>query len=161
MIAVNRLAAQPQRWQQLWRGAVSDPLELLRLVGLEDRAGDLLPLSDTAFPLRVPHGFIARMRRGDAADPLLLQVLPRVHEQVLVPGFGHDAVGDLAARSAHGVLQKYAGRALLIATGSCAVHCRYCFRRHFPYAGETAAANRWQEALAQLRGDPSIGELIL
>ncbi|MGH8121960.1 MAG: KamA family radical SAM protein, partial [Rudaea sp.] len=78
-----------------------------------------------------------------------------------VPGFTRDAVGDLAARAANGVLHKYEGRALLIATGSCAVHCRYCFRRHFPYAEETAAANRWHEAVEHLRADTSIGEAIL
>ncbi|HJU40306.1 MAG TPA: KamA family radical SAM protein, partial [Tahibacter sp.] len=75
--------------------------------------------------------------------------------------YARDAVGDLAARSAHGVLQKYQGRALLIATGSCAVNCRYCFRRHFPYADETAAANRWQAALAAIAADPTVDEAIL
>ena len=101
------------------------------------------------------------MRHGDPADPLLLQVLPQAAELGEVPGFSRDAVGDLAARAAHGVLHKYAGRALLIATGSCAINCRYCFRRHFPYAEQTAAANRWEEALAHVRDDRSISELIL
>jgi EF-P beta-lysylation protein EpmB len=155
------LVAQPRRWQQLWREAVTDPLELLRLLGLSAQAPQLLPAADTGFPLRVPHGFVDRMRRGDAADPLLLQVLPQAAELGEVPGFTRDAVGDLAARAASGVLHKYDGRALLIATGSCAVHCRYCFRRHFPYAEETAAANRWQLALEHLRADASIGEVIL
>jgi len=68
---------------------------------------------------------------------------------------------DLAAKAGHGVLHKYDGRALLIASGSCAVNCRYCFRRHFPYSEEIAAASHWQEALAQVRADPSIRELIL
>jgi len=155
------LVAQPRRWQQLWREAVTDPLELLRLLDLSAQAPQLLPAADTGFPLRVPHGFVDRMRRGDAADPLLLQVLPQAAELGDVPGFTRDAVGDLAARAASGVLHKYDGRALLIATGSCAVHCRYCFRRHFPYAEETAAANRWQLALEHLRADASIGEVIL
>jgi len=155
------LVAQPRRWQQLWREAVTDPLELLRLLDLSAQAQQLLPAADTGFPLRVPHGFVDRMRRGDAADPLLLQVLPQAAELGDVPGFTRDAVGDLAARAASGVLHKYEGRALLIATGSCAVHCRYCFRRHFPYAEETAAANRWQLALEHLRADASIGEVIL
>ncbi|WP_257388551.1 EF-P beta-lysylation protein EpmB, partial [Tahibacter caeni] len=106
-------------------------------------------------------GFVARMRAGDPADPLLRQVLPLAAELASQPGFTADAVGDLAARSAHGVLQKYAGRALLIATGSCAVNCRYCFRRHFPYAEETAAAGRWREAVAAVAADPTIDEVIL
>ncbi|MEO8461314.1 MAG: EF-P beta-lysylation protein EpmB [Dokdonella sp.] len=161
MIPANHRASQPVRWQQLWRDAVIDPLELLRLLGLEAHADELLAPGDSGFPLRVPRGFIARMRRGDPRDPLLLQVLPVAAELDQVPSFGSDAVGDLEARTAHGVLQKYSGRALLIATGSCAVHCRYCFRRHFPYTDETAAASQWQEALAQVRADPTISELIL
>jgi EF-P beta-lysylation protein EpmB len=155
------LPAQPRRWQQLWREAVTDPVELLRLLDLSAHAADLLPPADTGFALRVPRGFVARMRRGDPADPLLLQVLPQAAELGEVPGFTRDAVGDLGARAANGLLHKYDGRALLIATGSCAVHCRYCFRRHFPYAEETAAANRWQLALGHLRADASIGEVIL
>ena len=149
------------RWQQLWREAVTDPHELLDLLGLGHLAAGLLPTSDTGFALRVPRGFVARMRRGDPADPLLLQVLPQAAELIEIPGFTDDAVGDLAARAGGGVLHKYQGRALLIATGSCAVNCRYCFRRHFPYAEETAAANRWQEAVELVRADISIREVIL
>lgn len=161
MIQANRIPAQPVRWQQLWREAISDPHELLRVLDLSDNAADLLPASDTGFALRVPRGFVARMRRGDLNDPLLRQVLPLASELIEVPGFTRDAVGDRDARAANGVLHKYDGRALLVATGSCAVHCRYCFRRHFPYADETAAANRWEEAVAHLRSDDSINEVIL
>lgn len=161
MIPAKRAPAQPRRWQELWREAVGDPRELLDLVGLSHRADALLAGADTGFALRVPRGFIARMRRGDAADPLLLQVLPQAAELGEVPGFTRDAVGDLDARSGRGVLRKYRGRALLIATGSCAVHCRYCFRRHFPYAEETAAAEHWRDAVAALRDDASIEEVIL
>lgn len=161
MIPAMPLSAQPRRWQQLWREAVTDPLDLLARLGLSARAAELLPAADTGFPLRVPHGFVAKMRHGDAADPLLLQVLPQAAELATVPGFGRDAVGDLDARAASGVLHKYEGRALLVATGSCAVNCRYCFRRHFPYAEETAAANRWRAALDHVRADATIGELIL
>jgi L-lysine 2,3-aminomutase len=160
MIPAKRPPAQPRRWQELWRDAITDPRELLELVGLSHRADDLLA-GDAGFALRVPRGFIARMRHGDANDPLLLQVLPRAAERGDVPGFMRDAVGDLDARAGRGVLHKYRGRALLIATGSCAVNCRYCFRRHFPYGEETAAANRWQDAIAALRADVSIEELIL
>jgi len=91
----------------------------------------------------------------------LRQVLPIDAELRLQPGFDVDAVGDLAARGATGVLHKYEGRALLVATGSCAVHCRYCFRRHFDYATDTAAADRWQAALEYLRKDESIEEVLL
>jgi EF-P beta-lysylation protein EpmB len=92
---------------------------------------------------------------------LLLQVLPQLAELVQAPGFTMDAVGDLASREAQGVLHKYQGRALLIASGSCAVNCRYCFRRHFPYGDEMAAAGQWRQALEHIRQDTSINELIL
>ncbi|MEO8777697.1 MAG: EF-P beta-lysylation protein EpmB [Rhodanobacter sp.] len=153
--------SQPQAdWRELWRDAITDPAELLQAVGLGERT-DLLPPDDAGFALRVPRGFVARMRRGDPLDPLLLQVLPQRSEHDQVAGYTNDAVGDMAAKTGHGVLHKYDGRALLIASGSCAVNCRYCFRRHFPYGEEIAAASHWHDALAQLRTDPSIREVIL
>lgn len=151
------------RWQQLWREAVRDPCELLARLGL-DALAETLGLSDDAavqFPLRVPQGFIARMGHGDPHDPLLRQVLPLDAEMQPMPGFSLDAVGDGAAKAGHGVIRKYRGRALLIATGSCAIHCRYCFRRHFPYAEETAAAAGWREAVDAIAADPGIDEVIL
>ncbi|HEY7872340.1 MAG TPA: KamA family radical SAM protein, partial [Rudaea sp.] len=162
MITASPLPAQqPRPWQRLWREAIVDSHELLDLLDLGHLADALLPTRDTGFAMRVPRGFAARMRRGDAADPLLLQVLPQAAELIETAGYGPDAVGDMAARVAGGVLHKYAGRALLITTGACAVNCRYCFRRHFPYAGETAAANRWREAVECIRADASIEEVIL
>jgi EF-P beta-lysylation protein EpmB len=153
-------SASRDDWRQLWRDAVTDPLELLDLLGLQALA-DTLPADDAGFALRVPRGFVARMRHGDPSDPLLLQVLPQLVECNETPGFSRDAVGDLDAREAPGLLHKYHGRALLIASGSCAINCRYCFRRHFPYGEEMAAAGQWRRALDHLRSDPSISELIL
>jgi EF-P beta-lysylation protein EpmB len=101
------------------------------------------------------------MRHGDRHDPLLRQVLPLDDELRTVPGFGLDAVGDGAARVARGVIHKYEGRALLVATGSCAINCRYCFRRHFPYAEETAAASGWAAAIEAIAADASVSEVIL
>jgi L-lysine 2,3-aminomutase len=147
-------------WRQLWRDAITDSRELLALLDLGHLA-DRLPTDDAGFALRVPRGFVARMRKGDANDPLLLQALPQLAEREHVPGFVADAVGDLAAREAQGVLHKYQGRALLIASGSCAINCRYCFRRHFPYGDEIAAAGQWYQALEHVRQDKSINELIL
>ena len=155
-----RLSSPATDWRELWRNAITDPAELLQAVGLDERT-DLLPPDDAGFALRVPRGFVARMRPGDPQDPLLLQVLPQRAEHDRVAGFSLDAVGDLSAKAGHGMLHKYEGRALLIASGSCAVNCRYCFRRHFPYGEEIAAASHWREALERLRADPSIRELIL
>ncbi|WP_213948413.1 EF-P beta-lysylation protein EpmB [Luteibacter sp. dw_328] len=156
----SRLSSPVTGWRELWRDAITDARELLQAVGLGHRT-DLLPPDDAGFPLRVPRGFVARMRHSDPTDPLLLQVLPRRAEHDVVAGFTVDAVGDMASRAGHGLLHKYDGRALLIASGSCAVNCRYCFRRHFPYGEEIAAAAQWRDALAHVKADPSIRELIL
>jgi EF-P beta-lysylation protein EpmB len=155
-----RLSSPAPGWRALWRDAITDARELLQAVGLGDRT-DLLPIDDAGFALRVPRGFVARMRRNDPTDPLLLQVLPQRAEHDHVEGFTVDAVGDMASKAGHGILHKYDGRALLIASGSCAVNCRYCFRRHFPYGEEIAAASQWRDALAHVKADPSIRELIL
>lgn len=148
-------------WQQLWRQAERDPRRLLARLGLEHEAARLSDTAAAGFITRVPQGFINRMRRGDLNDPLLRQVLPVVEEEAIVPGFALDAVGDGPAKKATGVIQKYQGRALLVTTGSCAIHCRYCFRRHFDYAGENAARGGWAEAVAAIAADPSIDEVIL
>lgn len=161
MIPAKRLPAQPRRWQELWRDAIRDPRELIESLDLAPLANAVPDDAATGFALRVPRGFVARMQRGYANDPLLLQVLPQAAELDELPGFTRDAVGDLDARTGRGLLHKYRGRALLIATGSCAVNCRYCFRRHFPYAEETAAADGWSEALAEIGADATIEEVIL
>lgn len=161
MIPVKPLPAQIPNWQQLWRDSLRDPLELLEMLGLTAFSDRISVKSGDAFAFRVPRGFAAKMRHGDIHDPLLRQVLPLTEEETLTPGYSIDAVGDLTARGAAGVLHKYRGRALLVATGSCAINCRYCFRRHFPYAEETAATGQWQEAIDYLRNDASIHEVIL
>jgi KamA family protein len=160
MITASTLAAQPGDWRRAYRDAVTDPHELLRLLDLAALAARL-PAAGHTFPLRVPRGFVARMRPRDPADPLLRQVLPLDEEFRPAPGFDLDAVGDLPSRGARGVLHKYRGRALLVATGSCAVHCRYCFRRHFPYGEEMAAVDAWRESIAYLRAHPDVDEVIL
>jgi len=149
------------RWQRVLAEAITDPAELLDILQL-DRA--LLPAAQraaAAFALRVPRGFVNRMQRGDANDPLLKQVLPLGRELEVTPGFVSDPVGDLASRAAPGVLHKYHGRALLITTGACGVHCRYCFRRHFPYSEQSTTSSQWQAALDYLRQDTSIDEVLL
>jgi len=161
MIPETSAIRQTPAWQQALARSISDPAELLVMLGLDPA---WLPAAQAAvrlFPLRVPRGFVARMGRGDPHDPLLRQVLPLAEECLANSGFTADPVGDLAAMAAPGVLRKYQGRALLTATGACAVHCRYCFRRHFPYSESSAGTDHWQAALAYLANDPTIKEAIL
>ena len=153
--------AAPVRWQQRWREAIRDPRELLRQLGLDPVALGVSDEAASQFAVRVPQGFAARMRHGDRHDPLLRQVLPITDELKVVPGFSLDAVGDGAAKKATGVIQKYRGRALLVTTGSCAINCRYCFRRHFDYGTENAAREGWRDAVDAIAQDPDIDEVIL
>jgi EF-P beta-lysylation protein EpmB len=171
--ALANAAAPAAAWQRALGDAVSSVDELLALLGLESRqlppwsSSYLQPAESAArdFPLRVPRGFVARMRRGDAADPLLLQVLPTAAELVATPGFTGDPLAESDEAAAFsplpGVLHKYRGRALLLLTGACGVHCRYCFRRHFPYAEHAPRGDGWQPALAWLAENPGVEEVIL
>ncbi len=166
----SRLEAPPASprgvpaWRRALAEAVRDPEELLGLLGLLDRDPALLPAARRAaerFPLRVPRGYVARMRPGDPRDPLLLQVLPLDRELEDAAGFGADPVGDRAAAVGPGLLHKYRGRALLMVTGACAVHCRYCFRRELPYGELGAGSGGWDEALHRVASDPTVEEVIL
>jgi EF-P beta-lysylation protein EpmB len=143
------------------RLAVREPAQLLAALDLP--AALLEPARQAAqlFPLFAPWPFISRMAKGDLADPLLRQVLPLSDESVHQPGFDDDPVGESTAVLVPGVLQKYAGRALLVATGACAVHCRYCFRRHYPYSESPRSPDDWQPALDRIAADPTFDEVIL
>jgi EF-P beta-lysylation protein EpmB len=161
MIQITAAIPQSPRWQVEMAAAITDPAELLAAVGLGEEWLSGARAAATLFPLRVPHAFIARMRRGDPTDPLLRQVLPLANECLIVPEYGVDPVGDRAAMVAPGVLHKYKGRVLLTVTGACAVHCRYCFRRHFDYADANPAGAHWRAALDYIAADPTITEVIL
>ncbi len=148
-------------WQQALTAAFTNLDELLNYLKLEPSQLDPAHQITKQFGLRVPRGFAARMKKGDPHDPLLLQVLPQAIELRQQQGFNANPVGDLEAQAAPGVLHKYHGRVLIIATGACAVHCRYCFRRHYPYAGGMASPRQWNRLLDYLYADPSINEVIL
>ncbi len=152
---------QAQGWRAEMARAYTDVHRLLCDLQIDPATLPALRAAEAGFPLRVPYGYAARMRRGDANDPLLRQVLALAVEDIPQPGFAIDAVGDLAAMPVPGLLHKYHGRALLIATGACAVHCRNCVRRHFPYGEAHAKAGQWRAALDYIAADTSIAEVIL
>ena len=141
---------------------ITKPEAFLDALGLD---AHLLPgarAANESFALRVPAPYLARIRPGDPNDPLLRQVLPHADELVEQPGYVSDPLEEGAAKRAPGLLQKYAGRALLITTAACAIHCRYCFRREYPYADQTSDEGaRWAAALSEIAADPTIEEVIL
>ncbi len=150
-----------KNWQQQLAEAFNNLEDLCHYLDLSPNE---LPVSSAAaenFPLRVPLSFAACIEKGNPHDPLLRQVLPVNEELMVYPGFSHDPVGDLASVSQTGVLHKYQGRVLLINTGSCAINCRYCFRRNFPY-GELQLSKQKEEAAIQaIQNDTDISEVIL
>ena len=152
---------EPRTWQQELAEAITTPEELAAALGLSPRALMGAHAAGRQFRLRVPRSFVARMRPGDPDDPLLRQVLPAAAELDDEAEYVADPVGERSALRAPGLLHKYRGRALLVTTSTCAVHCRYCFRREFPYAEQNADAPRWSEALAAIAADPSLEEIIL
>ena len=156
----GRQPAPPSTWQHELAGAITDPVALARALDLDPAVFAAAGQASALFALRVPLSFVRRMRRGDPADPLLLQVMPMAAELLDRPGFGSDPLAESAAFKAPGLLQKYHGRALLIASGACAVNCRYCFRREFPYS-EQLGSGALSQALDAIALDPSIEEVIL
>jgi EF-P beta-lysylation protein EpmB len=154
------MAARGPNWRRDLREAVRDAAQLCRLLGLPAPSPASLTAAED-FPVFVPRPYLARIRPGDPGDPLLRQALPLAAERDVPPGFSHDPVGDQQALRRPGLLRKYRGRALIVATGACAVHCRYCFRRHFPYDEGPRSLEEWGPALAELASDASIHEVIL
>lgn len=148
-------------WQQALAQAVRDPAELLDMLRLPE---ELLPgaiMAAEQFPLRVPLSYISRIEIGNPNDPLLRQILPIAMETLSPAGGQLDPVGDLDAMQVPGLIHKYHGRALLVSTGACGIHCRYCFRRHFPYAEANPVAEYWQQTMDYLSRNTEIQEIIL
>jgi EF-P beta-lysylation protein EpmB len=152
---------QARTWQDELRTAVRDAAQLLENLELPARLREAAERAAKTFGVFAPWPYIGRMEKSNPADPLLRQVLPLAEETAKAPGFGTDPVGDSEARLSAGVLQKYHGRGLLITTGACAIHCRYCFRRHYPYSESPRSPDEWQPALDRLAADPTIDEVIL
>ena len=162
---IQPAAADPQTgdhspvWQREMRRAVRSAAELCRRVELPNHLANSAAAED--FPVFAPLGYIARMRPGDVNDPLLRQVLPVAEENQDRPGFVRDPLAEHAAALRPGLLQKYHARALIVTTAACAVHCRYCFRRHFPYDEVPKSPATWQTSIDAIAADTSLEEVIL
>ncbi|WP_045853381.1 EF-P beta-lysylation protein EpmB [Raoultella terrigena] len=147
-------------WLTQLADVVTSPDELLHLLNV-DADANLLAGRDAKrlFALRVPRAFIARMERGNPNDPLLRQVLTSQEEFIASPGFSTDPLEEQHS-VVPGLLHKYASRALLLVKGGCAVNCRYCFRRHFPYADNQGNKRNWQAAMDYISAHPQLDEII-
>jgi len=153
---------QEQNWQSQLSDLITDPAELLDVLQLSQEqflAG--AQLATEQFKLRVPRAFVGKMTIGDPYDPLLLQVLPHHLELEDHDGFVTDPLGEEQANQQPGVLHKYKSRFLLTLTGACAVHCRYCFRRHFPYQENLPKNEDWLNIKQYIQSQPDINEVIL
>lgn len=149
-------------WQSVLREAIRDPAELCRALELpEEMAADLATQAAAeGFAVLVPRPFLARIRPGDPKDPLLRQVLPQAIELRAAPGYSRDPVGNAQATPYPGLLCKYPGRSLILTTGQCGVHCRFCFRRHFDFRDVPQTLEAWEPAMRRLAADSSIHEVI-
>ncbi|AUT33604.1 EF-P beta-lysylation protein EpmB [Acinetobacter pittii] len=153
---------QEQNWQSQLSDLITDPSELLSLLELSSEqllSGAIL--ASEKFKLRVPRAFVGKMNAKNPLDPLLLQVLPHHLELEEHPEFVTDPLGEEAANQLPGVLHKYKSRFLLTLTGACAVHCRYCFRRHFPYQENLPKNEDWLNIKNYIEANPNINEIIL
>lgn len=153
------LADEP--WKRHLAEAIRDAGELCRMLNLSDEVAEAARAAQGDFPLLVPRGFVARMQPGDPRDPLLVQVLPVAAELARPAGFGPDPLAEQGRLAAPALVQKYAGRALLLAAGGCAVNCRYCFRRSFPYADAGVSQAGLAAAVAAIAADDTLDEVIL
>ncbi|WP_154222190.1 EF-P beta-lysylation protein EpmB [Marinicella rhabdoformis] len=143
-------------WQHALKTALKGTqLEDIKKTDIFHESGHLL------FPTVITESQLTQADLDNPLDPIALQYIPQPSEQQLHPGFKTDPVGDIDASQSPGLIHKYKGRVLLIASGTCAVNCRYCFRRHFEYSNNFAPRNNWKEAVDYIKQDTSIHEVIL
>lgn len=150
-----------QTWQMALRTAITSPEELFQLLDLDQKLLDSARAAAKLFPLKVPKSFISRIQKGNINDPILKQFLPLGIEQLTTHGYTNDPLQEKSVNPIPGLLHKYHGRVLLTLTGACGIHCRYCFRRHFPYADNNPGTHGWKEVLHYIAADSSIIEIIL
>jgi EF-P beta-lysylation protein EpmB len=161
-LTASRASASARRpWQRQLDSAVRDPAELCRRLDLPPALASAAAGAARRLPLLVPRAFLALMAKGDPADPLLRQVLPLFAETIARPGFTSDPLAEARAEVVPGLLHKYRGRVLLLTTGACAVHCRFCFRRNSPGDDLRPGGRRWRQVLGYLRREEDVSEVIL
>ena len=156
-----KLLIMTRSWKQALKNAITDPKELLKRLELPESLLESLNIGNQLFPLRIPESFLARIEKGNPKDPLLLQALPLGIEAKVIEGFTRDPLQEQTHNPIPGLLHKYHGRVLLITSGVCAINCRYCFRRSFPYSENNPGNQGWQSVLKYIENDFTISEVIL
>ncbi|WLD57707.1 EF-P beta-lysylation protein EpmB [Salinispirillum sp. LH 10-3-1] len=159
-IAVQSVPTEKNDWQHQLTEMIQDLSALLDACGLSEPPAPLANMLAVGFPVRTTRHFASLITPGDWHDPLLQQILPWATEQVDVPGFSADPLQEREASPLPGLIHKYRSRVLLVPTGSCAIHCRYCFRRHFPYEGHRMGAKERAAILDYLSAHPEVNEVI-
>ncbi|WP_417223584.1 EF-P beta-lysylation protein EpmB [Amphritea sp.] len=157
---MNSIIPLPDTWQTLLSQTLESPEELIRYLQLPETLLQGAQRGHAEFAMRIPRPWLDRIEKGNINDPLLRQVLPLGEELDDVPGFTQDPLEEMHSNPVDGLIHKYKGRVLIILTGACAINCRYCFRRHFPYAENRLGPQQWQKILAYISADSSITEVI-
>ncbi|MDD4268950.1 MAG: EF-P beta-lysylation protein EpmB [Pirellulales bacterium] len=159
--ATRPSASRPPDWQTVLARSVTEAAQLCRLLGLSGQLAEAAGEAARRFKLVVPRPFLARITPGDPADPLLRQILPTAEELLPAAGFSEDPLGEAAASPLPGLLTKYQGRSLIVATRLCGVHCRFCFRRHQTEQPGEGESRHLEDAIARAAADPRLAEVIL
>jgi len=154
-------SSRRETWQEILSDVITDPQELLQILQLDPCTSPYSLEALTAFPLKAPRPFVERIEQGNWHDPLLRQIWPSIAEETETDGFVTDPLQEDGFNPVAGLLHKYHGRVLLTAAPHCAIHCRYCFRRHFDYSANSPSRAQWEEAFAYIQSDTSIEEVIL
>lgn len=151
----------PEKWQQILADLLTDPKELLNFLQLDSAELNFDPRVIDSFPLKVPRPYLNRMEKRNWNDPLLRQVLP-LDRELPIPNDGSkwDPLEENSSNCLPGLLHKYHGRVLLTVAPHCAIHCRYCFRRHFDYQSNTPGRRSWEKVITYIRENAEITEVI-
>ncbi|CAH8183029.1 EF-P beta-lysylation protein EpmB [Vibrio aestuarianus] len=159
-IITRKVESVEQNWLQQLTNAISNPADLLQILEIDPSLWQNGFEARKLFALRVPQSFVERMEKGNPYDPLLRQVLPLSEEFEWHQGYSTDPLEE-QNNAIPGLLHKYKNRALMIVKGGCAVNCRYCFRRHFPYQENKGSKTVWQQSLDYIAAHPELNEVIL
>ncbi|OUS26784.1 EF-P beta-lysylation protein EpmB [Gammaproteobacteria bacterium 45_16_T64] len=161
MITRTIATCQTEDWQNQLSTAFTSVNSLLEHLQIPKSQYPEWIQAEKDFPLRVPRAFVNKMSKGDINDPLLKQVLPLPLETLDIDGYVEDPLQELTANPIKGLLHKYRSRVLVILGSACAIHCRYCFRRHFPYQDNGISTKEMSLIIDYVGQNTDINEVIL